>query len=243
MLLDCIDEFAVRRLFVYLKENFSFEAIRDELIQRGLLYNKEIEDFVCRDQNKHFRSERLLKLIIRKKRCKEFVALIKEMPCQRHISKKISDFQILIYTTQPASTGNKNQHNSFLFLYIFELNIRRILPPLKLVFYLDSNRIIETTPSFELTDELLQKHFAFLFMDLEPREIADEMFQNGDFSISEHDDVTTSNLKHKRLSWLLTILKRNQNYVPFLCTLKSLKKLSVLDTLENDREPEKTLCK
>lgn len=83
-----------------------FESLQDELIQRKLMDKKEREDYVCKTKDKHFRCERLLKLIIRKRRCKEFIEFINEMPCHRHISEKIAEFKEKAKVPQPSPTGN-----------------------------------------------------------------------------------------------------------------------------------------
>lgn len=49
---------------------------------------------------------------------------------------------------------------------------------------------VQETHSFILTDDMLEKHFALFYTELEPWEIADKMFQAGFISIKEHDDVT-----------------------------------------------------
>lgn len=87
------NEFAVRRLFVFLKESLDFETLQDGLIHRNLLQGKEEEDYVYKDQGKLLRNERLIKLIIKKSRCKEFVAFISEKPCHKHIADEIAKVQ------------------------------------------------------------------------------------------------------------------------------------------------------
>lgn len=89
-----------------------------------------------------------------------------------------------------------------------------------------------------LNDEMLQKHSACLYMKLEPREVADIMFQSGHFSSCEHDEVTECNQKTGRWKSLLTILKDRHLYTPFLCTLQCLNCISVLDTLQNNDQLE-----
>lgn len=94
------------------------------------------------------------------------------------------------------------------------------------------------------TEQLLQKHTAFLYLKLEPREIADEMFQEGHLTLGDHDDITDLKQKYKRLRELLNILKKkNDLYEPFWCTLQSLKYTTVLDTLRTDKVFKNELCK
>lgn len=79
-------------------------------------------------------------------------------------------------------------------------------------------------------------------MELEPREIADQMFQAGHISICEHDYVTDLKQKYKRLKSLLDVLKSKNLYVSFECTLRSLKYISVLDVLHKDRRLKMNHC-
>lgn len=98
-------------------------------------------------------------------------------------------------------------------------------------------------PHFEVTDDLLQRHFGILYTYLEPRKIADEMFQEGHFSVLDHDAVTDFEKKYKRLKGLLSILSKRKLYVPFLSILQSLKQKSVLETLKTDKKLISTSCK
>lgn len=81
--------------------------------------------------------------------------------------------------------------------------------------------------------ELLQKHMPFLYYVLEPREVADEMFQAGHFSIREHDFITESTKKLKRLQTLLCIVEKRNLYCPLLYALQSLSNGVNLDMLKN----------
>lgn len=104
---------------------------------------------------------------------------------------------------------------------------------------------VQKNHSFIITDEMLEKHFALFYVELEPCKIADEMFQTGLISISEHDDVTDYKQKHKRLRGLVDTLKRKCLHAPFLSLLQlqSMKFSSLLDTLQNERESNHKQCK
>lgn len=84
---------AVRKAFGFIKENLMFDILQDELVQRKLLLENERDDYVCKDGSSHFINDRLIKLIIKKKRCKEFVELLGEMPCHKTIFDKILEVQ------------------------------------------------------------------------------------------------------------------------------------------------------
>lgn len=91
-------------------------------------------------------------------------------------------------------------------------------------------------PAFTVTDELLQRHFEILYTYLEPREIADEMFQVECISVSDHDIVTDSPKKYKRLRSLLEILKMKILHGPFLFILECLHCDIVVNTLKTDKQ-------
>lgn len=199
----------VTRAFEFIKENIMFDTLEDELMQRKLLLRKEKEDYVCKNGANCSKNERLIKLIIRKNRCEEFVKLFKEVPCHKHIFKRI--MEVLEEEGESTPMGAVQEESSFI----------------------------------PLTSKLLQKLFGFLYLELEPREIADRMFQAGYIDPSEHDDITDSNKKYRRLRNLLSILKGKNLYEHFWCTLQSLKYTLVLDTLqkEPDRKLKNELCK
>lgn len=95
-----------------------------------------------------------------------------------------------------------------------------------------------------LNHEVLQKHKYFLYTELEPREVADLMFQSGDISLNDHDSITEGQQKYERFMSLLDILKENKLYSEFVNTLQtSMKYISVLEKLQEDRNPTITLCK
>lgn len=78
---------------------------------------------------------------------------------------------------------------------------------------------------------------------MEPHDIADEMFQAEDISISDHDFVTDSGMKYKRLRNLLKILRDRKKYASFIHILESLKYVSILKTLVEDKPLNKKICK
>lgn len=95
-----------------------------------------------------------------------------------------------------------------------------------------------------LTYELLQKHRYFLYAELEPREIADLIFQSGYISCIDHDSITDSQQKYVRFKSLLDILEEKALYSQFVNTLQDCMKYgSVLETLQEDRKPNHTPCK
>lgn len=79
-------------------------------------------------------------------------------------------------------------------------------------------------------------------MELEPRDIADELFQKEYISITDHDDVTFSNKKHKRLERLLKVLQdKNLNLV--FCDILQSKYSLVWKILHADLHQPRIPCK
>lgn len=75
---------------MFLKEKLIFDPLLDGLIQRNILNKRDIEDYIC-NRGKYFRIERLIKRIIWKKRCSDFVAMINKMPGLEDIAERIRD--------------------------------------------------------------------------------------------------------------------------------------------------------
>lgn len=86
----------------------------------------------------------------------------------------------------------------------------------------------------KMSEELLNKHFVTLYTMLEPRDIADAMFQAGHISEHDHDDITYNRKKYKRLKILLDVLNRNQLYASFEHSLRSLQYTQLLEALNAD---------
>lgn len=90
---------AVRRSFVVLKKHLPFDILQDEFLRRNLISQDEI--YMIMRPNKYSKTEQFLKLMIRKKRCKDLIACIKE---DDTFSKNIID--ALERTEQPSHLGN-----------------------------------------------------------------------------------------------------------------------------------------
>ena len=86
---ECLDDLAIKKTFVFIKENLIFESVHDALTQKQLLLQRDKDNYVCKIPSRHFRVERLLKLIIRKKLCAEFIEILKKMPCHQHVYRKV----------------------------------------------------------------------------------------------------------------------------------------------------------
>lgn len=99
--------YAVKKSFVFLKENINFEYMEHWLIQNDIITTKEIEDYITQDKAIHFRSERLLKWLIWKRKCKAFVLILDEMRCDNHIPEEIArQINNNLRETQSSLTGN-----------------------------------------------------------------------------------------------------------------------------------------
>lgn len=101
---------------------------------------------------------------------------------------------------------------------------------------------VEGRPSFKIAGDLLHMHFKLLYMELEPRDIADKLFQEEYISINNHDDITFCRKKHNRLERLLYVLKKEKLYLVFCHTLLSKYPL-VWNTMLSDIHQPCNPCK
>nr|XP_022306259.1 uncharacterized protein LOC111112774 isoform X3 [Crassostrea virginica] len=173
-------EKAVKASFVFLKENLDFNSMVDQIIQGGLLQDREKEDYVCKFHN-YFRIDKLIKLMIKKNRCAEFVNIISQMDCYPHVIEHIEKVR------QKAETGN-NQRGA---------------------------RGIDESKNTDIY-EALQNKVSYIYMNEEPREIADKMLQAGLISVAQHDDVADFSTKYQRLEKLFEILKSKLSFSSFV---------------------------
>lgn len=109
LIAECLDELAVRRLFVFLKENLNFEDLQDEFISRRLLSERECKDYVFTAHGKHHRNAKFLKLMITQDKCNKFVGCMQSLPCHEHINEKIREFKNI--EIQTLSKGNTYRYN------------------------------------------------------------------------------------------------------------------------------------
>lgn len=100
-----------------------------------------------------------------------------------------------------------------------------------------------TLPGIPVTDQLLRKHFRSLFLLVEPVNIADELFQAGHINVFEHEVVTCSNKRYKRLKELLAVLSKKSLYTHFVSILQSLDYSDVLHTLKMNEPFDLKTCK
>lgn len=88
---------------MFLSENLNFESLQDELNQRNLISEKETKDYIFNAPGKHFRGGKFIKLMIKKRRCKDFVACLHETSNHGHICKKILEVKA---NQQAVKNGN-----------------------------------------------------------------------------------------------------------------------------------------
>lgn len=78
---------------MFLKENLIFNTLQDELNKRNFFPDNESKDYVFGKADENYKCERFLKLIIKKKRCRAFIACIGELPVHSRIFERIQEFQ------------------------------------------------------------------------------------------------------------------------------------------------------
>lgn len=104
---------------MFLKENLILDTLRDEFIVRNFFPDNESNEYVFGKTEEYIRGERFLKLIIKKKRCKEFVACMHDLPSYKHVLEEILKFQE-DDTTSPLN-GKCKRHIWFVFVFFFIL--------------------------------------------------------------------------------------------------------------------------
>lgn len=79
---------------MFLKENLPFDYLQDEFIRKDFFPDRESRDYVFNAPGEYYRSEKFLKLLIKKGRCKEFIACMHNMKnCHNDIHRRIRSFQ------------------------------------------------------------------------------------------------------------------------------------------------------
>ena len=236
-----LDKLAIRASFVYIKENLIFESVEDKVIEEGLLLDREKDDYIFKKpRSRQFSVERLIKYLIRKDKSTEFIKILSQMACHQHVYKKIQENRQRAQQTMSQDSISKIV--LFFSYYLFKcatctsFYIAELL--YNFIFFLDNGHIIS------ITEEMLQRHFNLFYMELEPRAIADELFQKGHISADEHDDVTEFTTKYKRVKELFSILrKRPDMYYHLSCVFQSLKHYSVLKKMTEKRSVTSRPCK
>ena len=71
-----------------------------DIFQGGLLQERERKDYVCKFHT-YFRTEKLIKLMIKKNRCAQFVDIISQMDGYHHVIEHIEKAR------RKAETGNQ----------------------------------------------------------------------------------------------------------------------------------------
>lgn len=103
--------------------------------------------------------------------------------------------------------------------------------------------VVENKLSFSVNDKMLQNHLDVLYTELEPREIADEMFQASLFTPDDHDYITDNPKRRKRLRNLLEILEMKGMHAQFLVLLNKMGHTLVLETLKTNWQFRYDTCK
>ncbi|XP_078339927.1 uncharacterized protein LOC111110586 isoform X5 [Crassostrea virginica] len=81
---------AVRKSFAYLRKHLTFESLRDKLVEKNLLSDRERDDYVCMIPLEYAMIGKVIKLMIKKGRCMDFVDIIDNLPDHRHVMNKIN---------------------------------------------------------------------------------------------------------------------------------------------------------
>lgn len=94
--------------------------MQDTFIQENLISKRELAEDIL-TVHKYLRSEQFLKLIIKRKRCQEFVACMQEFPELEHINERIREFKNTYSSV--GNTMNGISLYSFLYYSLFSFVI------------------------------------------------------------------------------------------------------------------------
>lgn len=79
---------------MFIKEHLEFDFLKDEFIKRNFFPERNDRDHVFNAPIEYYRSERFLKLLIKKGRCNEFIECMHDVECQNNvIYNTILDFE------------------------------------------------------------------------------------------------------------------------------------------------------
>lgn len=90
---DNLTELTVRQLFVFLKENIIFDIFENELTEMNVFTDEFSKEYINKVPGNSYRIEKILKLFIKTKRCKEFIACMQKSSSHRHVFGRIQEYQ------------------------------------------------------------------------------------------------------------------------------------------------------
>lgn len=99
----CLNELTIRQMFVFLKENLILESLLSEIFEKNILNEKDINEYIDEAPGRYYIIEKILKCLIKKKRCKEFVACMRSSSSHRFVYDSIWRFQK--YKSETALNG------------------------------------------------------------------------------------------------------------------------------------------
>lgn len=90
---DNLTGLTVRQLFVFLKENIIFDIFENELTEMNIFTDEISKEYINKVPGNSYRIEKILKLLIKTNRCKEFIACMHKSSSHRHVSDRIQEYQ------------------------------------------------------------------------------------------------------------------------------------------------------
>lgn len=82
---------------MFLKENLIFDILQRELNEKQIFIDGESKEYIDEVSGgysgSYYKIDKILKLIIKKKRCKEFIACMQSSSYNKHVFQRILRFQ------------------------------------------------------------------------------------------------------------------------------------------------------
>lgn len=90
---DSPNGLTVRQLFVFLKENIIFDIFENELTEMNVFTDEISKEYINKVPGNSYKIEKILKLFIKTKRCKDLIECMRKSSSHRHVFDRIQEYQ------------------------------------------------------------------------------------------------------------------------------------------------------
>lgn len=78
---------------MFLKENIIFDIFENELTEMNVFTDEISKEYINKVPGKSYRIEKILKLFIKTKKCKDFIECMRKSSSHRHVFDRIQEYQ------------------------------------------------------------------------------------------------------------------------------------------------------